>query len=99
MGEITWDHKRDKEKRVAYWKEEDKKYAYVFFVSFTFFLLMSIQKKGFAVEWPRLFHDDFVDPDEEMVEKQQKMGKEHPNEINRKFINRKRAGIGEWWGL
>lgn len=33
MGDITWDHPRDIEKRMALWKEEDKKFAYVFFVS------------------------------------------------------------------
>lgn len=33
------------------------------------------------------------------MEKHQKIEKEHPSEINRKYINRKRAGIGEWWGL
>lgn len=32
MGEIEWQNKRDKRYKKALWKEEDKKYAYVFFV-------------------------------------------------------------------
>uniref|UniRef100_A0A914E5T3 Large ribosomal subunit protein uL23m n=1 Tax=Acrobeloides nanus TaxID=290746 RepID=A0A914E5T3_9BILA len=87
IGEIEWDHKRDAEKRMAIWKEEDKKFAYVFF------------KKTFVVEWPRLFHDDFVDTEEETVVRHQKREQEVPNEINRKYINKDRGGVGEWWGI
>lgn len=31
MGEITWDLPKDRERRRALWKEEDKKIAFVFF--------------------------------------------------------------------
>lgn len=39
LGEITWNAPKDTEKRRALWKEEDRKFAYVFFpknVVFTF---------------------------------------------------------------
>lgn len=46
MGEITWDHKRDVEKRVALWKDEDKKYAYVYFVSLLgYFIKCFLEKR------------------------------------------------------
>lgn len=34
MGEITWHAPKDPRNKKAMWKEEDKKYAYVFMVRF-----------------------------------------------------------------
>ncbi|VBB26827.1 unnamed protein product [Acanthocheilonema viteae] len=42
-GQVTYDFPLDKEKRKALWKEDDKKYAYVF------------MKKGFEFQLPNLF--------------------------------------------
>ncbi|GMR33604.1 hypothetical protein PMAYCL1PPCAC_03799, partial [Pristionchus mayeri] len=46
MGEILWQNKADLQYRKAMWKEEDKKFAYVF------------MKKEFNFEWPVMFSDN-----------------------------------------
>ncbi|GMT03038.1 hypothetical protein PENTCL1PPCAC_25212, partial [Pristionchus entomophagus] len=46
MGEIMWQNKIDLQYKRAMWKEEDKKFAYVF------------MEKGYDFKWPMMFSDN-----------------------------------------
>ncbi|KAL3103221.1 hypothetical protein niasHS_002407 [Heterodera schachtii] len=80
MGDITWDHPKDRDKRRALWKEEDRKIAIVFF------------KKGFIAEVPDLFPGRGTDAE---IDQMKKFQEQDANTFNSRFVNRERAGIGE----
>ncbi|KAI1708906.1 ribosomal protein l23 domain-containing protein [Ditylenchus destructor] len=85
QGEILWDVPRDPRNRRALWKEEDKKYAFVYF------------KKGFEVEIPELCPNK----DETVAVNTEKMKDETERRIaqrNKDHVNHDRAGIGELFG-
>uniref|UniRef100_A0A7E4VH25 Large ribosomal subunit protein uL23m n=1 Tax=Panagrellus redivivus TaxID=6233 RepID=A0A7E4VH25_PANRE len=83
LGDITWNAPLDKEKRRAIWKDDDRKFAYVYFA------------KEIEFNYPVIFTE--TDEVTEDLEKMKKfLAEDHNNE---KFVNRDRAGIGNFFGV
>ncbi|GMT33942.1 hypothetical protein PFISCL1PPCAC_25239, partial [Pristionchus fissidentatus] len=63
MGEMLWNTPKDFQYKKAMWKEEDKKFAYVF------------MEKGYVFQWPMMFSDNDevreIEKHKEQVEKMQ----------------------------
>uniref|UniRef100_A0A914YZR9 Large ribosomal subunit protein uL23m n=1 Tax=Panagrolaimus superbus TaxID=310955 RepID=A0A914YZR9_9BILA len=82
MGEITWNAPLDSDKRKALWKEDDRKFAFVFF------------PKNFTFYFPTIFKKDEF---EDEIKKVQKFNDD--DRTNEKYVNRDRAGMGEFFGI
>ena len=82
MGEITWDNPKDRIKRRALWKEEDKKVAFVFF------------RKDFVAEFPDLF-EEMKDEEVEKAQQHKEFQAHNQNVLNKRFMNKERVGVGE----
>ena len=70
-GEITWNAPLDVDKRKALWKEEDRKFAYVYF------------SKNFVFDFPVLFGKDETETEMEKMKEFLKDDKTNERFVNR----------------
>uniref|UniRef100_A0A915EKH7 Large ribosomal subunit protein uL23m n=1 Tax=Ditylenchus dipsaci TaxID=166011 RepID=A0A915EKH7_9BILA len=84
MGEILWESPKDKKYKTARWKDEDKKYAFVFF------------KKDFVVEFPDIFR---VDHAQQEIDRAVEQNSKDPNRRNFEYMNQDRVGVGKMFGV
>ena len=77
------------------WKEEDKKYAYVFMVRFYIYHIhVGFQPKDFVFEYPNIFYHD-----EEMQELNKVKDQQEKLTQNSKYVNKYRNGVGQMFGI
>ncbi|KAI6225125.1 hypothetical protein M3Y99_01374700 [Aphelenchoides fujianensis] len=97
MGEIEWSNRHSKRYRQALWKEDDQKFAYVFFVSspgfFPFFPFV-LQKLGSdaQIRFFDLSQDEYSEMDKQMSATARYI-KDQTDAVDR--VNEKRPGVGQ----
>ncbi|CAJ0944593.1 unnamed protein product, partial [Mesorhabditis belari] len=83
MGDIEWQTKKDTRYKTAMWKEDDKKFAYVF------------MSKSVEFDFPDLFRN----ADELMGQVDKYKEQLADVEQNARYVNRDRSNVGKFFGL
>ncbi|CAB3407533.1 unnamed protein product [Caenorhabditis bovis] len=83
MGDILWNSKHDYQYKKAMWKDDDKKFAYVF------------MPKDFNFQFPSMFSSLEEDIELLKAKQQQEVSKD---KLNDGFANRNRKNIGTFLG-